>query len=89
MAPCGNTTDRTSGFYGGWVKSYHDDTAFWAIGVLVLCSMGLSVFLVFYSKETWWNIVRQSLIPGLFIVYWIAKNRGWIGRSKPTLPVSE
>jgi len=70
----------------GWVKSYHDDTAFWAIGLLVLCSMGISVFLVFYSKETWWNIARQSVIPGLFIVYWMAKYKGWVGKSKPVRP---
>jgi len=62
---------------GGWVKSYHGN-AYLAIGVLVIPSMLASIFLVFYSDETLWNIARQSLVPGLFILYWIAHQKGWL-----------
>jgi hypothetical protein len=51
----------------GWIKSYHTETVFRTIGILVLSSMSLSVFLVFHSDETLFNILRQSLIPGGFI----------------------
>jgi hypothetical protein len=65
----------------GWIKSYHSDKAFWTIGVLVVASMLLSVFLVFYSQETLLNILRQSILPGLFILYWIGKSNNWFRRS--------
>ena len=64
----------------GWIKSYHDEKALLTIGVLVVSSMILSVFLVFYSRETLMNILCQSFVPGGFILYWLAKNKGWIGR---------
>lgn len=69
---------------GGWIKSYHGDSYF-VIGLLVIPSMILSVFLVFYSDETLWNIARQSLFPSGFIVYWIAKRNYWPGRLRTAL----
>lgn len=63
----------------GWIKSYHSETALWTIGALVVLSMMLSVFLVFYSDETLLNILRQSVVPGLFILYWIGKRNNWFG----------
>ncbi len=67
----------------GWVKSYHDETAYWLIGSLVAVSMILSVLLVFFSQDTMLNILRQSIIPGIFILYWIAKKNRWLARLKP------
>lgn len=69
---------------GGWIKSYHGDS-YWAIGILVVPSMVLSVFLVFYSDETVWNIVGQSILPGLFILYWIARANKWWDRFRNVL----
>ena len=68
----------------GWIKSYHNENAFWTIGVLVVTSMLLSVFLVFYSKETLLNILRQSILPGAFILYWIARTKNWFRRAVAT-----
>jgi hypothetical protein len=68
----------------GWIKSYHSDTAFWAIGILVALSMLISVFLVFYSDETLLNILRQSILPGIFILYWIGKSNNWFRRARKT-----
>jgi hypothetical protein len=64
----------------GWIKGYHNEKGLWTIGTLVVGSMILSVFLVFYSKETLINILCQSFAPGGFILYWLAKNKGWLGR---------
>lgn len=64
------------------IKSYLSETAFRSMGILVLSSMALSVFLVFYSQETLLNILRQSVLPGLFILYWIAKKK-WFRRNVP------
>jgi hypothetical protein len=66
----------------GWIRTYHSDKAFVTIGSLVITSMLLSVFLVFYSDETLLNILRQSILPGLFIMYWIAKSKNWLPRMK-------
>jgi len=68
----------------GWIRSYHSDKAFVTIGILVLSSMFLSVFLVFYSEETLLNILRQSILPGAFILYWIAKSKNWFRRAALT-----
>ena len=67
----------------GWIKSYHSDTPLWPVGLLVAVSMLFSIFLVFYSDETVLNILRQSIVPGLFILYWMARKKGWIGRARP------
>jgi hypothetical protein len=64
---------------GGWVKSYHGNS-FWAIAILVVPSMLVSVFMIFYSEETIWNILRQSVVPSLFILYWIGNERKWWSR---------
>lgn len=68
----------------GWIKTYQSDKAFLTIGLLVVSSMLLSVFLVFYSEETLLNILRQSILPGLFILYWIAKSKNWFRRAVTT-----
>jgi hypothetical protein len=68
----------------GWIKSYHSEKAFRTIGLLVVTSMLLSVVLVFYSKETLFNILVQSVIPGGFILYWIGKNNHWFHRTVAT-----
>jgi hypothetical protein len=70
---------------GGWIKSYHSEQSYWAIGLLVIPSMVASVFLVFYSKETLWNIARQSLIPGAFILYWMGRKNQWVARFRKFL----
>jgi hypothetical protein len=62
----------------GWVKSYHGPS-YRAIALLVIVSMLLSIFLVFFSGETFWNIARQSVIPGIFILYWVGKEKNWWG----------
>jgi hypothetical protein len=62
---------------GGWIKSYHSDKAYLAIAVLVVPSMAASVALVLYSQDTFLNIARQSLVPGCFILFWIAKEKAW------------
>lgn len=45
----------------GWIRTYHSDKAFVTIGALVIISMVISVFLVFYSDETLMNILRGYL----------------------------
>jgi hypothetical protein len=81
---------------GGWIKSYHSDKAFLTIGLLVIPSMFASVVLVLYSQDTFLNIARQSLVPGGFILFWIAKNKKWfklvsvrLARSGPVQPKAD
>jgi hypothetical protein len=60
------------------IKSYHGN-AYKTIGLLAASSVLASIVLIFYSDETIWNIARQSLIPGGFMIYWIIKSQ-----KKPT-----
>lgn len=62
----------------GWVKSYLSDKPSWPIIIFVVSSMLVSGFLVLYSAETFLNILRQSILPSFFVLYWIARRRGWL-----------
>jgi hypothetical protein len=44
---------------------------------LVVPSMLLSVLLVLYSADTKLNLARQLVVPGVFIIYWVGKDRKW------------
>jgi hypothetical protein len=71
----------------GWIKSYHDEVPLRTIAVLVVVSIFASIFLIFYSKETIWNVLRQALVPSLFILSWVARKKGWIrGRKSSGAP---
>jgi hypothetical protein len=71
----------------GWIKSYHEKVPLRTVAVLVVVSIFASVFLIFYSKETIWNVLRQALVPSGFILYWVARKKGWIrGRKSSSAP---
>lgn len=62
----------------GWIKSYHGGRAYLLMAVLVVPSMLFSIFLVYYSEDTLLNILRQLVVPAIFVLYWIAKENGWL-----------
>jgi hypothetical protein len=63
----------------GWIKSYQGGggNAYLIMLGLVLPSMTLSVILILYSADTMLNLLRQAVVPALFILYWIGKERKW------------
>jgi|UPI00031C929F hypothetical protein len=58
----------------GYLISYTEKPSIKVVASLVAASMLLSVFLVFVSSSTIFNLIVQASIPSLFIAYWVYRN---------------
>lgn len=54
----------------GYMIRYTSNPSVSLVAILVICGMGLSLSLAFISSNTLLNIVTQSIVPGIFILWW-------------------